>query len=201
MILMKTKMIYLCLMICLSPLTSSMATVSLIDIKDMLRFGRETMMDILESWELIRPKKPNEDDNGYPFIYRMEKEIKNRIAMVSNKIDLYQRKLEIHIDMILPKLLTDLPLQENLNSKLHTLEQHVGQINDLYYNFEFYVKRTDKYEKYTLEDFALTCVSSRSGALPDILKNIHRLLVPSADTTSNSSILVLLGKQMNVSTH
>lgn len=187
-------------MICLSPLASSMDSLSLLDIKDMLRFGRETMTDILESWEIIRPKKPNEEENGYPFVYRMEKEIKNRIAMLSNKIDLYQRKLEIHIDTILPKLLTDLPLQENLNSKLRTLDQYVGQINDLYYNFEFYVKKTDKYEKYTLEDFALTCISSRSGALPDILKNIHRLLIPSADKTSNSSILVLLGKQMNVST-
>ncbi|XP_031848288.1 chemokine-like protein orion isoform X1 [Nomia melanderi] len=197
MLLTRTKTIYLCLIISLCPLASSMDSLSLLDIKDILRFGRETMMDILESWEMIRPKSPNDEENSFPFVYRMEKEIKNRITQVSDKIDIYQRKMEIRINTILPKLLTDLPLQEDLNSKLHALDQYLGQIDDLYYNFEFYIKSTEKYEKYTLEDFALTCVSSRSGALPDLLKSIHRLLVPSADETFSKSILVLLGKQMN----
>ncbi|XP_076160472.1 chemokine-like protein orion isoform X2 [Ptiloglossa arizonensis] len=166
------------------------------DVKDILRFGRETMMDILESWELIRHKNPGEENVGFPFVYRMEKEIKNSISEISNKIDTYQEKMETRVDTVIAKILTDLPLQERLNQKLHMIDQYVSQINDLYQNFLKFVETHRKYEKYTLEDFARTCVSSRSGALPDLLKSIHRLFVPSSDNIFSRSVLVLLANQM-----
>ncbi|XP_033321630.2 chemokine-like protein orion isoform X1 [Megalopta genalis] len=195
MVAMGIKTILVCLLINVGPPVNSFDAMSIMDIKDMLRFGRETLVDILESWEMIRHKEPNDEENSFPFVYRMEKELRNRISLVSNKIDLYQMKMGMHIDSVLAKLLTDLPLQENLNNKLHLMDGYTGKINDLYANFIYYSKSPINYEKFTLEDFAATCVSSRSDALPDILKSIHRLLVPSNDLSG--SILVLLAKQMN----
>lgn len=182
-------------------ITNGLDSFSIMDVKDILRFGRETMMDILESWELIRHKNPGEENVGFPFVYRMEKEIKNSISEISNKIDTYQEKMETRVDTVIAKILTDLPLQERLNQKLHMIDQYVSQINDLYQNFLKFVETHRKYEKYTLEDFARTCVSSRSGALPDLLKSIHRLFVPSSDNIFSRSVLVLLANQMKVSSN
>ncbi|XP_076285669.1 chemokine-like protein orion isoform X1 [Lasioglossum baleicum] len=192
-----TKILLFCLIIGFQPFANGFDSMSIMDIKDILRFGRETVVDILESWEMLQPKKPGDEENTFPFVYRMEKELKNRISSVSSKIDVFQRKMAMHIDLIMTKLLADLPLQESLDHKLSQIDRYVGQINDLYDNFVVYAVSSTTYDRFTLEDFATTCVSSRSGALPDILKSIHRLLVPASDQTLSRSILVLLAKQMD----
>ena len=194
-----SKIFYVCLVLSFGGFANSFDGLSIMDIKDVLRFGVDTMRDVLESWEMIRPKTPGDEENSLPFVYRMEKELRNSISRVSDKIEIYQNRMEIRVDAVVARLLTDLPLQEKLDLNLRLLDQYIGQINDLYYNFVTYVTATAKYERYTLEDFARTCVSSRSGALPDLLKRIHRLLVPHSDADFNASILVLLANKMQVS--
>lgn len=197
MILIRTKIIFICLIFSLQQIKNSFEF-DYNSVKDMIKFGHEIVMDIFESWELIHPKGP-EYDKTLPFIQRMEKELKNRISRISEKIDSFQEQIDIRLDTILAKVLSEVPLQEILNEKLRILDENVGRINDLYYDFHLYSKASHKYERYTLEDFANTCVSSRTGALPDVLKNIHRLLVPSPDEILGRSILILLTNQMQVS--
>ncbi|XP_006608511.1 uncharacterized protein LOC102676890 isoform X2 [Apis dorsata] len=194
MILIRTKIIFICLIFSLQQIKNSFEF-DYNSVKDMIKFGHEIVMDIFESWELIHPKGP-EYDKTLPFIQRMEKELKNRISRISEKIDSFQEQIDIRLDTILAKVLSEVPLQEILNEKLRILDENVGRINDLYYDFHLYSKASHKYERYTLEDFANTCVSSRTGALPDVLKNIHRLLVPSPDEILGRSILILLTNQM-----
>ncbi|XP_054008089.1 uncharacterized protein LOC128892046 isoform X1 [Hylaeus anthracinus] len=196
MIAINSKIVCLCFLLSLGQSINGFDLSNIIDARDTLRFGGEVLMDILESWELIRPRNPGDEDLSYPFVRRMEKEIARQISEVSEKIDNYQDKMEIRIDTIMAKLLTDLPLEERLDHKLRTVDQYLGQINDLYKNFLTYVESQRKYERYTLEDFARTCVSSRSGALPDLLKSIHRIVVPWSEESFTTSILVLLSKQM-----
>ncbi|XP_043787947.1 uncharacterized protein LOC122712387 isoform X1 [Apis laboriosa] len=195
MILIRPKIIFICLIFTLQQIKNSFEF-DYNSVKDMIKFGHEIVMDIFESWELIHPKGP-EYDKTLPFIQRMEKELKNRISRISEKIDSFQEQIDIRLDTILAKVLSEVPLQEILNEKLRILDENVGRINDLYYDFHLYSKASHKYERYTLEDFANTCVSSRTGALPDVLKNIHRLLVPSPDEILGRSILILLTNQMH----
>lgn len=169
-----------------------------VDVKDLIRFGHEVVGYALESWDFIRPKD-SEYDNSLPFIHKMEKELKNRISKVSQQISTFEEYMDIHLDTVMNQILTQMPLQQRLDEKLRIIEQFVGQINDLYSDFHLYTKTPDRYEKYTLEDFAKTCVSSRSGALPDLLKSIHRLFIPSPDEILNRSVLILLANQMQVS--
>lgn len=197
MILIRSKIIFICLIFSLQQIKNSFEF-DYNGVKDMIKFGHEIVMDIFESWEIIRPKG-SEYDKTLPFIQRMEKELKNRISRISEKIDNFEEQIDIRLDTILAKVLSEIPLQEILNEKLRILDENVGRINDLYYDFHLYSKASHKYERYTLEDFAKTCVSSRAGALPDILKNIHRLLVPSPDEILGRSILILLTNQMQVS--
>ncbi|XP_015431568.1 PREDICTED: uncharacterized protein LOC107187895 isoform X1 [Dufourea novaeangliae] len=193
----KVKITYFFLIISLGQFANGFDFTDIMDLKDILRFGRETLVEILESWELLRPTNSGNEENSYPFVYRMEKELRNRISILSNKIDNYQQKMEIRFDTIVAKLLIDLPLQESLNQKLLAVDEYVGQIDDLYHNFITYSDSPRKYSTLTLQDFAMTCISSRSGAVPDLLKSIHRLLVPTGDQTFSRSILVLLAKRMN----
>ncbi|KAK1133607.1 hypothetical protein K0M31_011408 [Melipona bicolor] len=188
------KIIFICLLLSVEQFTYS-SQFGFVDVKDLIKFGNEVIMYAFESWDLIRPKD-SEYDNSLPFIHRMEKELKNRISKVSQQIGTFEEHMDIHLDTITNQILTQIPLQERLDEKLRIIEQYVGQISDLYNDFHLYSKTPDKYERYTLEDFAKTCVSSRSGALPDLLKSIHRLFVPSPDEILNRSILILLANQM-----
>ncbi|EZA56899.1 hypothetical protein DMN91_000279 [Ooceraea biroi] len=172
--------------------------VGLNDALDLLRLGRETVVEAMESWEMIRPRGPGEKDNGsdYLFIKRMERELRQHIDRVSKKIDVYQERMEIKTDTILAQLLLRLPLQRRLDDSLRELDHYVGQVNGLFNTFEMYTNNSDRYEKYTIVQFAKSCVSPRLGELPDVLKSIHRLLVPSEQQMYNRSVLVLLAGQM-----
>ncbi|KOC63814.1 hypothetical protein WH47_01144 [Habropoda laboriosa] len=192
------KSIFICLLFSLQQCANGFK-IGYVDIKDLVKFGYDIAIEASETWNLINTNP--ESDNSLPILSRMEKEIKSRIVRVSDKIDSFQEQMDVHLDAIVAKLLNDIPLREKLDRKIQMLEQFVGQINDLYNMFVLYSKAINRYEKYTLEDFAKTCVSSRSGALPDILKSIHRLFVPSADEVLSRSILILLANQMHVSNY
>lgn len=176
--------------------------VSLNDALDLLRLGRETITEILESWEMIRPHGESltqGTENNYLFVKRMEKELRQRIDRVSKKIDDYQERMETKTDTILTKLLQRLPMQMRLDDSLRDLDHYVGQVHGLYKRFEMYADNSQSFERYTIVDFAKTCVSPRLGDLPDVLESIHRLMVPSELQVYNRSILVLLANEMQVS--
>ncbi|KAK9296369.1 hypothetical protein QLX08_009591 [Tetragonisca angustula] len=188
------KIIFIYLLLSVEQFTYS-SQFGYVDVKDLIKFGSEVIGYAFESWDLIHPKDSDYDDS-LPFIHKMEKELKNRISKVSQQISTFEEHMDIHLDTIMNQILTQMPLQQRLDEKLRIVEQFVGQISDLYNDFHYYTKTPDKYERYTLEDFAKTCVSSRSGALPDLLKSIHRLFIPSPDEILNRSILILLANQM-----
>ncbi|EFN73534.1 hypothetical protein EAG_09552 [Camponotus floridanus] len=170
--------------------------VSLNDALDMIRLGRETVVEVLESWEMIRPHASHESESDFLFVKRMEKELRQRIDRVSKKIDEYQERMETKTDTILTQLLLRLPLQNRLDNSLRDLDHYIGQVHGLYNIFEIYANNQDRYERYTMVQFAKSCVSPRLGELPDVLKSIHRMMVPSEHQVYNRSILMLLANQM-----
>ncbi|CAD1469457.1 unnamed protein product, partial [Heterotrigona itama] len=187
------KIIFICLLLSVEQFMYS-SQFGYVDVKDLIKFGHEVIMYTFESWDLIRPKD-SEYDNNLPFIHRMENKLKNRISKVSQQINTFEEHMDVHLDTILNQI-SRMSLQQSLHQKLHIIQKFVGQINDLYDDFHSYSKTPDKYERYTLEDFAKTCVSSRSGALPDLLKSIYRLFIPSPDEILHRSVLILLANEM-----
>lgn len=175
---------------------------SLYDAIDLIRLGRETVMELMESWDMIRSHGPTSVVEGggqdYTFVKRMEKELRQRIDRVSKKIDDYQDRMEIKINNVLSQLLVQLPMQRRLDDSLRMLEHYIGQVHGLYDTFELYANGPNDFETYTIRRFAISCVSPRLGELPDVLKSIHRLVVPSDYQVYNRSILVLLANQMQV---
>lgn len=175
--------------------------ISLYDAVDLIRLGREAVTEVLESWEMIRPRGPtaaDEYEQDFPFVKRMEKELRQRIDRVAKKIDVYQERMETKSDTIMTRLLVRLPMQRRLDDSLRQLDHYIGQVYGLYNTFEMYANDPDRFERYTLVQFAKSCVSPRLGELPDVLKSIHRLIVPSVQQVYNSSVLVLLAYQMQV---
>ncbi|EGI67358.1 hypothetical protein G5I_04001 [Acromyrmex echinatior] len=159
-------------------------------------------MDVLESWEMINSSLPSDLKAGEELVFMkvMERQLLKRMDQVSKKIDEYQELVEDKSDTILSQLLLQLPMQRRLDDSLKELDHYLGQVQELYTLFEMYADNPDKYEKYTMLQFAKTCVSPRLGELPDVLKSIHRLMVPSDQQVYNRSILVLLANQMQVDT-
>lgn len=175
---------------------------SLYDAIDLIRLGRETVMELMESWDMIRSRGQSataeEAGQDFMFVKRMEKELRQRIDRVAKKIDDYQERTELKINTVLTQLLVQLPMQRRLDDGLRSLEQYIGQVHGLYDTFELYASGPNNFETYTIVRFAKSCVSPRLGELPDVLKSIHRLMVPSDYQVYNRSILVLLANQMQV---
>ncbi|XP_018057376.1 PREDICTED: uncharacterized protein LOC108693138 isoform X1 [Atta colombica] len=168
------------------------------DAIELIRLGRQAVVDVLESWEMINSSLPSDLKAGEELVFMkmMERQLLKQMDQVSKKIDEYQELVEDKSDMILSQLLLQLPMQHKLDDSLKELDHYLGQVQQLYTLFEIYAGNPDKYEKYTMLQFAKTCVSPRLGELPDVLKSIHRLMVPSEQQVYNRSILVLLAKQM-----
>ncbi|XP_012216013.1 uncharacterized protein orion isoform X1 [Linepithema humile] len=175
--------------------------VSLNDAFDLIKLGTETIREVLESYEMIRARGPDAQDSDSVFVKRIERELRQRIDRVSKKIDVYQDRMETKMDTILTQLLLRLPMQRRLDDSLKELEHYVGQVHGMYETFGNYVDSPDKFEKYTVVQFAEACVSPRLGELPDVLKSIHRLMVPSEQQVYNRSVLTLLASHMQESAY
>ncbi|XP_012541396.2 uncharacterized protein LOC105839550 isoform X1 [Monomorium pharaonis] len=172
--------------------------ISAFDALELARLGRHAVMQALESWEVILPRLPTDKLGAEDLVYMkmLERELLKQMDQVSRKIDKYQEQMENKADTILTEMLLRLPLQYSLDDSLKKLDNYVGQVEGLYRVFEMYAANSDKFERFTMLQFAKTCVSPRLGDLPDVLESIHRLMVPSEQQVYNRSILVLLAKQM-----
>ncbi|XP_003424464.1 uncharacterized protein LOC100679659 isoform X1 [Nasonia vitripennis] len=188
-----------CVVLCSLALASvSSFDISFGDVTEVLKFSREVVTDVLESYHMIKPKRPGDDDTDFPFVKRMEKRLMNHITQVSRKIDVFEGRLEHRTEIVLDAILTKVPEREMLESSMHDLWKYLGQIDNLYQNFLHYASAPQRYEQYTMEDFAKNAVSSSLNALPDVLKMIHRLVVPPNWDVDifHRSILTLLAKNM-----
>ncbi|KAF7412065.1 hypothetical protein HZH66_000961 [Vespula vulgaris] len=168
------------------------------DVGEILRFGQETMHGMLETLDIITDTVPGMEDN-IPFIKRMEKVLKNRINEVSHKLDIYQEKTQARTQKVLEQLMSNLPMKLSMEENFRNFDHYVGQINDLYDVFVKYATAPETYERFTLEDFAKASISPGLGALPDVLKTLHRLVVPSESQLYNRSIIISFSNQMKVS--
>lgn len=176
--------------------------ISAFDALELVRLGHHAVVQALESWEVILPRLPADKLLGDDLVFMkmLERELLKQMDQVSRKIDEYQERMENKADTILTEMLLRLPLQYSLDDSLKQLDHYVGQVQGLYKVFEMYAVNSDKYERFTMLQFAKTCVSPRLGDLPDVLKSIHRLMVPSEQQVYNRSILVLLANRMQVGT-
>lgn len=174
--------------------------VGLNDILDVVRLGRLVVVQAMESWDLVLPQHSGDRIPGEDLVLMkmMERELLKQMDQISRQISEYQERMENKADTILAQLLSQLPKQRRLDNSLRDLDRYVGQVQGLYKLFAIYVNNTDKYEKYTMLEFAKTCVSPRLGELPDVLESMHRLMVPSKEQVYDGSILVLLANQMGV---
>lgn len=169
------------------------------DVTEILNFSRETVTGVLEALEWSRKSNPEDKEYDFPFVKRMEKRLMNQISVVSEKIDRFEANMAHRSDEMVSTIVRDIPLRIRLDQSLHDMWREIGRVEDTYKNFVDYSKSTDKYEVYTMKEFAASCVSSASGALPDLLKDIHRLAVASPADGFDNSILVLLARNTKVS--
>lgn len=139
--------------------------------------------------------KPVED---MIFMKVVERELLNRMDQVSEQIREFEERMENKVDSILTQLLVRLPMQGSFDNSMRDLDHYIGQVQERYKLFEMYASNYERYEKFTILQFAKTCVSPSLGQLSDVLKSIHRLMVPSDQQVYNRSILVLLANQMEV---
>ncbi|XP_043272211.1 uncharacterized protein orion isoform X1 [Venturia canescens] len=163
------------------------------DITEVLHFAREAVTGGLETLEWIRKANPEDHEYDFPFIKKMERRLMNQISITAKKIDVYQERMELKHDEALEKILKNLPLSNRLDRSLHELKNLLSRIDDLFSDFLAY-NISAKYQRYTTEEFAKNCISSASGALPDLLQTIHRLLVPGQYDNYDNSLLVLLAQ-------
>ena len=173
--------------------------INLGDVREIIKFTKETVTDALESWELIRPKQPNENgESDFPFVKRMEKRLMDRINFISHKLDSIEGRMEERTEAMVSKIINEIPERQRLEKAMHDLYKSIGQVENLYQNFLHYAKSPNKYESYTMKDFAKTAVSHRLGDLRDVLESIYRQVVPQEFDLFEQSILHMLANRMKV---
>ncbi|XP_043462570.1 uncharacterized protein LOC122498746 isoform X1 [Leptopilina heterotoma] len=179
---------------------SSSFDISFGDVTEILKFTKETVTDALESWEWIRPKRPNiNDDNDFPFVKRMEKRLMDKMKTVSMKLELIEDRIEQRTETMFYRILREIPEREKLEKGMHDIYKSIGQVDNLYQTFLNYVEYRSKFETYTLQDFSRTILSHRLGDLRDVIKSIHSQVVPQDYDIFQQSILTILSNRMKES--
>lgn len=178
---------------------SSSFDISFGDVTEILKFTKETVTDALESWEWIRPKRPNiNEDSDFPFVKKMEKRLMDKMKTVSIKLEFIENRIEQRTETMFYRILREIPEREKLEKGMHDIYKSIGQVDNLYQTFLNYVEYRSKYETYTLQDFSRTILSHRLGDLRDVIKSIHSQVVPQDYDIFQQSILTILANRMKV---
>ncbi|XP_012275055.1 uncharacterized protein LOC105696851 isoform X1 [Orussus abietinus] len=167
------------------------------DIFEILKIGRETASDLLESWELIAPKRPDDTSEfDFPFVRRMEQRITTRVKLLSVKIDAFENRLGQTMEQKAKELLYQIPQEIRLYDSLNKLSLYVGSIDGKYQRMVRYSSVLSKMENTTLLGFA-------NGAIPDVWTQpdeLHLLVVPQHLILQDGSLFSQLADTMEEGT-
>ncbi|XP_012256459.2 uncharacterized protein LOC105686340 isoform X1 [Athalia rosae] len=167
------------------------------DITDVIQFGKEITIDVLESWDLFARDGPEDNYGGeyYPFMKRNEKRLMKKISALSTKIELFEYNSNLRITAAFENVIRQLDRQTDLSNHLTELNQQISRVSRSYQDFKRYANSTDKWEQFTLQEFVIWCVSPGDG-IPNVLERIHDLIVPDKNGFGNKNLLELLANSL-----
>lgn len=178
--------------------TSSFA-VDFGDIREILGLGREIATNALESLEWIRKGEGNNGELDFPFIKKMERKLFDKMNTVNNRVQNLEKQIDQRTGEVLDIIMRELPLREKLERNVQDMSALLDRVNDFHNDYTvYYSDKNDKFEHFTLRDFAKRCVSIEFRALPDLLRSIHRLIVPNNFIQKDQSIFTQIALNSQV---
>lgn len=121
--------------------------------------------------------------------------IANVAGQITEISGILQQKMDVVLDTILDRIETEGKLQPAVRS-LHTT---LVRVDNLYQRFQYYSNNSSDINEYTIRNFARSITSNSEGDLPDVLDQLHGLIVPGKYSTYTESVVKLIGNHMRVS--
>ncbi|XP_034949254.1 uncharacterized protein [Chelonus insularis] len=109
----------------------------------------------------------------------------NKINGITTQIE----KLDIKLDTLLETIINRLPLEDNINSDVRNLQEHINRIDTVYEDFLAYSKNISAYRNETILEFISIITSAKAGNIPDILNKMFNIIVPKKSALNRMSFL------------
>lgn len=169
------------------------------DIIDVLKLGKEIGEEVLSSWDLIA--KPFNVSAGValPIIRRREREILERLALVTRAI----RRVELSVEKagaVAMFLAKNSGRRTRVELRLHDMEDLLARVGSADRIMREYVGLQEELERSTLQNFAEWCVSQEPAALPGLMERVHALIVPPHKQLLGRGLLDMLIEDLKVCT-
>jgi len=129
----------------------------------------------------------------------LERELLQQSKILTQKMDDIEQGIA-SVQSSIHSLHRTLPTYVRYEIKFDRLEQIINKIWSTYNTFEFYQENMSRMERHTLEDFAVSVTSHRSGSIRNQLSSLHGLLVPQALSVS-SGILETIAVEVKSGKH
>lgn len=148
------------------------------DVTEIMKFTRETVTEVLETYEFVAPKNPNEERENEVFTKRMEKRLMNGINKLSNSLQAIEHRIDQRFEKVTYDVIENVAKNHNLQSYLRDLNIfYLGRINDRYKTFIEYTANISSYNNDTIFDFINENVSHKPGALHAWLTDVNRIVM------------------------
>ncbi|CAD6231501.1 GSCOCG00001441001-RA-CDS [Cotesia congregata] len=111
---------------------------------------------------------------------------------LSDQISQLTHAINVKMDRLMTAVLKNVPKTVQFNSIMNKFIGHVSRIDDLFDDYEYYVREKGKFDSYTIDDFCKVTTSHRYGDVQDTLRQMYHLLVPGQLNQEHQSLLELM---------
>ncbi|CAD6231511.1 GSCOCG00001446001-RA-CDS [Cotesia congregata] len=112
-----------------------------------------------------------------------------KVTQLSEKVDELTKTINIRMDKLMTAVLTNVPRAMKFANLMRKLIDYITRIDELYEDYQYYVHKKSKFNRYTVEDFSRVMTSHRFGDLQDILRQIYHLFIPGQLDQRDESLL------------
>lgn len=118
---------------------------------------------------------------------------------LSDQITQLTNTINVKMDRLMTAVLKNVPKTIQFNGIMTKFIGHVSRIDDLFDDYEYYIKEKGKFDSYTIDDFCKVTTSHRYGDVQDTLRQMYHLLVPGQLNQEHQSLLELMVFVLSVS--
>lgn len=159
----------------------------------------------IKIWTVYGEVRQLIDPNSTSLMEEHLQEISNTLSEITEQLDLMSDKLDNISDdvrdvknLIIDKVINDLPKELSLDNKLVNFYGEISKIDALFEKFLRFNNVSKHYDNTTLINFANRAVDHSLSELPSVLNTIHHLLVDKytgvnmLDIMSNSRLVCII---------
>lgn len=173
-------------------------TIVLSEVLDIIKVAKDVVITAAKAWNMI-DEHTDFSEVPLPLVDKTERKLFNKMEIINEKLARLSEQVDSVGTQTISTVLRNLPERVRLELRLNDLLDYKTRLDVIYRHLQEYMTYKDEIERITLEDYAMSIVSHDPDSPRNLVERIHSFVVSVGNGISETGLLKLLGKSLQVS--